>query len=639
MALVKVSGFGDEIHADFEVQLKEMRAMDLNYIALRNLWGTNILDLSPSQKKRARLLLREQGMGVSEIGSPLGKVLINSSWKKEWQRYLKAVEMAKYFNCPRIRIFSFYFPKGHPPEQHRATVMKRLKEMATHAEQEGIVLLHENESNIYGDDGLRCKDLADTVNSPAFQLIFDPANYVTDGQKPFTQWYDMQKDLITHLHIKDRRFDGTFTPAGEGDGEFSELLAALRDCGYVGYATMEPHLARGGQFSGFSGPENFAQAVESFRKECDKAGVQHHQVRVGVVGMGFIGKFHCDAIQEVPNAHLVAVTDEKKVPNLKKAEDEFNVMSYDKVDALLRRKDIDAITLGVPSGMHGAIAVRAARKGKHVLTEKPIEITLEKADAMIQECKKNGVKLGVISQRRWDRGMKELKEAVDSGVLGDLVLGDAYVKWFRSQDYYDSGNWRGTWKLDGGGCLMNQGVHTVDCLQWVMGEVESVTAQTALLAHDGIEVEDVAHALLRFKNGALGTLVASTAVYPGMDERIEVSGTKGTMVMNKSSITYREIMGEKNVEKDEVVERGSGASDPQAITNEGHVSQISDFCEAIVTNRDPMISGDEGRRPLEIILAVYESARTGKTVTLPLRKAGPFNTPATRKKTTKRNRN
>ncbi|MBZ0255561.1 Gfo/Idh/MocA family oxidoreductase [bacterium] len=620
--MLKLSGFGDEIHENFEIQLREMRKMDINFIALRNLWGTNVLDLNRRQKKDARDLLRKYGMGVSEIGSPLGKVLITSSWKKEWARYMKAVEMAKYFNCPRIRIFSFYFPKGREPEEFRSAVIKRLREMADYAEENDIMLLHENESNIYGDTGLRCKDLAESVNSPNFKLIFDPANYVFCGTKAFSQWFDMQKEHVTHLHIKDCCFDRTFTTAGKGDGEFPELIRTLVDQGFSGFATMEPHLAHGGQFAGFSGPENFANATSEFRKLCKKEGMETRQVRVGVVGMGFIGKFHCDAIQDVPQAHLVAVADSKKVPNLQKAEDEYNIAAYSNVNRLLKRNDIDAITLGTPSGLHADIAVQAAEYKKHVLTEKPVEITLEKADAMINACKKNKVKLGVVSQRRWDDGMKELKQAVDEGALGKLIQGEAYVKWFRTQEYYDGGAWRGTWDIDGGGCLMNQGVHTVDCFQWVMGPVVSVTAQTACLAHDRIEVEDVAYAMLKFKNGAMGAIIASTAAYPGMDERIEVTGTNGTMIMNKSSITMREIRGEKSVQDDEAVERGSGAADPQAITNEGHVAQIKDFCEAILNNRKPMIDGSEGRLPLEIILAIYESAKTGKTVKLPLKPKG-----------------
>ena len=166
---------------------------------------------------------------------------------------------------------------------------------------------------------------------------------------------------------------------------------------------------------------------------------------------------------------------------------------------------------------------------------------------------------------------------------------------------------------------MNQSVHTVDCLQWVMGDVTEIMAQTALKAHDRIEVEDIAQALLKFKNGALGTIISSTACYPGFEERIEVSGSKGTMELYKNRIRTREIMGEDKVPNSEVADRGSGAADAQAISNEGHIAQIKDFCRAIIEDREPFITGEEGRKPLEIILAVYESAKARKPVSLPLK--------------------
>ncbi|MBI1785587.1 Gfo/Idh/MocA family oxidoreductase, partial [Candidatus Sumerlaeota bacterium] len=252
------------------------------------------------------------------------------------------------------------------------------------------------------------------------------------------------------------------------------------------------------------------------------------------------------------------------------------------------------------------------------LTEKPIEITLKKADAMIAGAKKNKVKLGVISQHRTDPGIIELREAIHSGKLGKIILAEAYVKWWRTQEYYDSGGWRGTWKLDGGGALMNQGVHTVDMLQYVMDSpVASVVAQTTRAAHTRIEVEDVAQALLKFKNGALGMIIASTAIQPGFPERIEVTGTKGTIIVEKDRVTYREISGEEK--KESSAHDGDylvGASDPKAISNRGHVLQLQDFCRAIQDGREPLVAGPEGRKPLEIILAIYESAKTGKRVTL-----------------------
>lgn len=620
--MVKLSGFGDEIAEDFETQLREMRKMGLNFIALRNLWGTNILSLDAKQRERAKLLLREYGMGVSEIGSPLGKVLITGKWKEEWARYETALGLTKYFRCPRIRIFSYYFPEKQPREKWRGEVIRRLREMAARAEKEGALLLHENDTETYGESGLQCRDLVQSVASPAFKPIFDPANFVrAGGARPYTQWWEMLADDVAHLHVKDCTRAGEHLPAGQGDGEFRQVVKGLVKKHFTGFATMEPHLSRAGQFSGFSGPDLFAHAVNEFRKLCEEAGMPHRQTRVAVVGMGFIGGFHCRSLADVPEAHLAAVADAIDTPSLRKAADDYNVAAYTDLKELLKRDDIDAITIGTPSGLHGDIAMKAMAAGKHVLTEKPMEITLAKADAMIASAKKNKVCLGVISQHRADPGIEELREAIHSGALGKIVLAEAYVKWYRTQEYYDSGGWRGTWKLDGGGALMNQGVHTVDMLQYVMdSEVESVVAQTGRFAHERIEVEDLAQALLRFKNGALGMIVASTAIYPGMSERLEVTGTKGTIVVEKDQVTLRVVMGESEKPKSkDVGEFGVGAANPQAISNRGHVIQFTDFIRAIQDGREPMIPDREGRKPLEIILAIYESARTGKRVKLPLR--------------------
>jgi|GEM_PF-31514 len=619
MALLKLSGFGDEIAEDFEAQLGALRAMDLNFIALRNLWGVNVLDLAPRQVRRARALLRRYGVGVSEIASPVGKVRIDSPWAPEWRRFETALARAREFACPRIRLFSYYSPPGEPRERHRGEVIRRLSQMADRAEREGVILLHENDEGIYGEDGLHCLDLIRSVGSPNFRLAFDPANFVRTGSRPLAQWWEMLKDHVVHLHVKDCDAEGRHYLPGAGQGEFPALLAELRRRDFVGFATMEPHLAEAGQFSGFSGERRFAEATAAFRALCDAAGVRRRQTRVAVVGMGFAGGVHAEGLRQLDEACLVAVADERPTPSLKRARAEWNVEAYEDLRPLWRRRDIEAVTIGTPSGLHGPIAVAAARSGKHVLTEKPIEVTLAKADAMIAAARRHGVKLGVISQHRTDPGVEELRRAIASGRLGRIILAEAYVKWHRTQAYYDSGGWRGTWRLDGGGALMNQGIHTVDVLQHVMGSaVESVVAQTGTLAHEQIEVEDVAQALLRFHNGALGLIVATTAAYPGFHERVEVSGTGGTMIVEKDQVTFRAIVGEpESAGRSE--EAGGGAADPRAISTRGHAAQLRDFIAAIQEDREPLVPGPEGRKPLEIILAIYESARTGRRVRLPLR--------------------
>lgn len=344
----------------------------------------------------------------------------------------------------------------------------------------------------------------------------------------------------------------------------------------------------------------------------------------GIVGCGVIAPYHARAIAELPEARLVAVADPKP-DNAHQFATEFGAEAYTDVHELLARPDLDIICVCVPTGLHAEIGMKVAAARKHVIVEKPIEVTLEAADRLIAACKSNGVELAVISQHRWDAGVRELKELVDSGRLDALVLGDAIVKWYRTQQYYDSAGWRGTWKLDGGGALMNQGVHYVDLLQWVMGPVERVFARSRTSAHERIEVEDIAVAVLSFASRAVGILECSTAVYPGLSERLEVSGTGGTAIVEAGLLKVRELKDEKGETPPyggKLAATGDGrgwaAANPADISHRGHREQLADMIEAIENGRRPLIDGVEARKPLEVILAVYESARTGRDVTLPL---------------------
>lgn len=343
-----------------------------------------------------------------------------------------------------------------------------------------------------------------------------------------------------------------------------------------------------------------------------------------IVGCGVIAPFHAQAISDLPNARLVAVIDLDEERAAQRGA-EFGVDHSTDLEAVLRRPDVDAVCVCVPSGRHAEVGVRAALAGKHLVVEKPMDVTLEAAGRLIEACRASGVQLTVISQHRYDPGVRRLRELLDSGRLGRPILGDAVVKWYRTQEYYDSGGWRGTWALDGGGCLMNQGVHYVDLLQWMMGPVDRVFARFSTAAHQ-IDVEDVVVAALRFRSGALGSLEASTAVYPGLPERLEVTGTGGTVIVEAGSLRVCELKDEKG----ETSPYGgklrpaappggeTGSADPAAISHYGHREQIREFLAAIATGGEPMLSGEEGRKPLEIVLAVYESARTGREVQLPL---------------------
>jgi|TARA_B100001105_G_C22370926_1_gene434993 predicted dehydrogenase len=343
----------------------------------------------------------------------------------------------------------------------------------------------------------------------------------------------------------------------------------------------------------------------------------------GIIGCGMISDFHSAAIADIKNGKLVAVSS-RKAENSQRLVDRYSIQAYSDYNEMLNRDDIDIVCVCTPSGAHMEPAVAAAEAGKHVIIEKPLEITLERCDDIIESCEKANVRLCAIFNSRFSDASQLVKDTVSSGRLGQLTLGDAYVKWYRSQDYYDSGDWRGTMELDGGGALMNQSIHAIDFLQYVMGPVESIQAFTDTLAHKRIDVEDVAVAALRFKNGALGVVEGTTAVYPGSLKKFEFSGTKGTIVLEEEDIITWEFEEEEPEDaeiKQQFTEKksgGGGASDPRAINHDNHRRQMINLIQSIENNIPHLVDGREGRKAVEIILAIYQSSKAGKTVHLPL---------------------
>lgn len=343
-----------------------------------------------------------------------------------------------------------------------------------------------------------------------------------------------------------------------------------------------------------------------------------------IVGCGMISRFHAKALAEVPGAKIVAVADSEVARAHKFATElglsEANV--YSDLPPMLARRDVDIVIVATPSGVHMPPSVAAAEAGKHVVVEKPLEITLERCDQIIQACDRNKVKLCTIFPSRFAESNRTLKAAVDAGRFGRLTLGETTCKWWRSQAYYDQGGWRGTMALDGGGALMNQAIHNVDLLCWMMGTATHVIGFTAMLAHERIEVEDTAVACLRFANGALGVIEATTSVHPGFPKTIAIHGDHGTAVIEQEDILRWELTPETEQDREikkkfsQRVGASGGSSDPSAISHAGHAAQLRDFVAAIEKGKSPSVDGREGRKAVEIILAVYESNRTGKIVAL-----------------------
>ncbi len=314
---------------------------------------------------------------------------------------------------------------------------------------------------------------------------------------------------------------------------------------------------------------------------------------------------------------------------------------------VLANPEIEAITICTPSGLHSSLAAEAFAAGKHVVVEKPMDVSLAACDALLEAQRQapSPRALAVISQHRFDPASQLVQQTVQRGELGRLVLAEVQIPWFRTQEYYDSGDWRGTWALDGGGCLMNQGIHTVDLMLWLCGPVKTVYAQTRTAAHERIEVEDVVCATLTFANGAIGTLMASTSCYPGFLVRLGLYGTEGSAILEGDELHTLAIKGRDIV----TGARGSshalqvatggtrsatanaanaaGAGNPggaPACCGQGeswawgdaHRAQFADFVDAVRTGRPPLVDGKAGRAAVELIMAVYESSRTGRVVEL-----------------------
>jgi UDP-N-acetyl-2-amino-2-deoxyglucuronate dehydrogenase len=344
------------------------------------------------------------------------------------------------------------------------------------------------------------------------------------------------------------------------------------------------------------------------------------KARVVVVGCGTIGRVHARAVSDLDGARLVAVSDVKPETAASFA-DEFACKAYSDYVAMFESEKPDLACVCTPSGTRLDICRTAAQCGVNLLVEKPLDIALSRTKSIIEACETAGVKLGCVFQLRFMPIFQSLKKAVVEGRIGKTILGNAYTICYRSQEYYDSGSWRGTLAQDGGGALINQGIHSVDLLRWIMGDVRSVCAYKANLMHD-IEVEDTVTAAVAFESGAMGTIQATTSVYHGINKRLEIFGADGTAIIEDETPVMWQFREPAEGNWAQPVDGGGLKSmDPTSNLVEdvwAHQQQIVDMIDAIREDRQPAIPGFEGHKAVELVLAIYESARTGQKVTLPL---------------------
>ena len=340
-------------------------------------------------------------------------------------------------------------------------------------------------------------------------------------------------------------------------------------------------------------------------------------IHIGLIGGGNISETHARAARAIPGVEISAIhgTNPEKVARLCR---EHGGTPYQDFNAFLQHRPMDLVIIGSPSGLHAEQGIAAARSGLHVLTEKPIEISAVRADALIAAAKKSNVHLGVIFQDRTKPHIRQLKSWLDQGLLGKVLFVDASVKWYRPPEYYANSRWRGTLALDGGGALINQGVHTIDLLLWLLGDVVRVQARTAALLHK-IEAEDTAVATLEFASGALGIFHATTAAYPGYPRRVEISGTEGTAILEHDRIIVADLRKSASAAtvsaslaalSESAKDENQSASSATVSDFRGHQAALEDFLAAIQQNRAPACDGAEGRRSLALIESIYRAAKT-----------------------------
>lgn len=337
--------------------------------------------------------------------------------------------------------------------------------------------------------------------------------------------------------------------------------------------------------------------------------------RFAIWGCGLIASYHAQAIQLIDGAELVGAYD----INTKSQEffcQKYGVKAFSSKQEMVQ-SDIDAICICLPSGLHYEAAMLCLENKKHIVIEKPIALNVKDANYIIAAADKNGVCACVVSQLRYSQSIKTVKEIIDSGKLGKITIGNAIMKYYRSPEYYSSSSWRGTWEMDGGGALMNQGVHGVDLLQYLMGKVTAVSGVAKTLLHD-IQTEDTLTSVIEYENGAVGTIQATTSVFPGYGRKIEICGTKGSIVLCEDTIEICDVEGKEQylakINNDR--KKFETGSRPDGMDCSLHKQQLSDFVECVRSGKKPWIDATEGKKSVEIICAIYESSKTGNKIYL-----------------------
>ena len=663
MKNIHISGFSDEISSDFDTQLEVVKNLGMNYISIRGVNEKNFSEYSIDEfNEYIKPKLDEYRIKVSSIGSPIGKVFIddNEGFEKQVDLLEKLCKMANILDCKYIRMFSFYIPKDQNPEDYKDDVIKKLKIFASIAEKYDVILLHENEKDIYGDIASRCLTIFEEVGSNHFKGIFDFANFV-QCMEDTRECYDLLKEHIEYYHIKDAvKEDKENVVCGTGQGKIEEILNDAIKNGYEGFLTLEPHLVLFDSLKdleledvnniikedkGLDGKSAYAlqyNSLVNILKRIDfrlktLGGENMKQVRFGIVGIGQMGGSHAEwlANGQVDNAVLTAVCDVN--PQKKEWAQETlpkDVKFFDNYIDMLESGEIDAVLIATPHYDHPVIAIEALNRDLHTLVEKPAGVYTKKVREMneLAESKPHLV-FGMMFNQRTNPLYQRIKEIVANGEIGDIRRTNWIITtWWRPQAYYDMSSWRATWSGEGGGVLANQAPHQIDLLQWICGMPTKVRANLQYGSHRNIAVEDDVTAFLEYENGATGTFITCTHDIIGTD-RLEILGDKGIILVEGSKkVTVTRLKESENELNARLtfadvanLFRGQGMSDMMDVEEfeipdqwgTQHVNVMKNFTKSILEGTPLLAPGTEGIKGVTIANAMHLSSWLGKDISIP----------------------
>ena len=623
------SGFSDEISSDIDTQFTALNKMGIKFFEPRGINGKNISSLTDEDLNALRAKMAEYKVRASSIGSPIGKIKITDDFEPHFETFKRTCYIARFLGANAVRMFSFFIPDGEY-DTYRDEVMRRLRLMAEFAEKDKVLLLHENEKGIYGDNAERCLDILTTIASPNLKAVFDPANFVQCGVDT-KKAYELLKDHIAYMHIKDALVkDGSVVPAGYGDGNVPFILGELMKKGYYGFLSLEPHL---GAFTGLSDIDDTADetvskeksdeskfnlAFESLKKVLKERGYNMNKVKMGIIGFGNMGTQHAKNIFEgrVPKMELAAICDidEEKA---KKAKETYpDVPVFATADELMESGLCDSVLIAVPHYDHSPIAIKAFSLGLNVLTEKPAGVHTKQVIEMNEAAEKSGKVFGIMFNQRTNPMYQKLREMIKSGELGHIKrISWIITDWYRPNAYHKSATWRSTWDKEGGGTLVNQNPHQLDLWQWMFGMPDTVYADCSFGKYRDIEVDDEVTAYLKYKNGTTGTYITSIAEAPGTN-RLEIACDAGRIVIEDEKMFFKKLrQSEPEFDKvnespfgrplSDLIEMEVSGSGPQ------HVGILNDYAEAVLNGTPLLAPGAEGLNGVTLASAMYLSTWRG----------------------------